>query len=36
LEDTDTNIPPTKVISGRNFVELLGIREECYAAASPH
>jgi len=28
LEDTDTNIPPTKVISRRTFVELLGIREE--------
>jgi len=28
LEDTDTNIPPTKVISKRAFVELLGIREE--------
>ena len=28
LEDTDTNIPPTNVISKRNFVELLGIREE--------
>jgi hypothetical protein len=29
LEDTDTNTPPTKVISKRIFVELLGIREEC-------
>jgi hypothetical protein len=28
LEDTDTNIPPTKVVSRRIFVELLGIREE--------
>jgi len=28
LEDTDTNIPPTKVINRRTFVELLGIREE--------
>ena len=28
LQDTDTNIPPTKVISRRIFVELLGIREE--------
>ena len=28
LEDTDTNIPPTKVISKRIFVELLGIRDE--------
>ena len=28
LEDTDTNTPPTKVISKRIFVELLGIREE--------
>jgi len=28
LEDTDTNTPPTKVISRRIFVELLGIREE--------
>jgi hypothetical protein len=28
LEDTDTNIPPTKVISKRIFVEFLGIREE--------
>ena len=28
LEDTDTNIPPTKVISKRIFVELLAIREE--------
>jgi len=29
LEDTDTNTPPTKVISKRIFLELLGIREEC-------
>jgi len=28
LEDTDSNTPPTKVISKRIFVELLGIREE--------
>jgi hypothetical protein len=28
LEDTDINTPPTKVISERIFVELLGIREE--------
>jgi hypothetical protein len=28
LEDTDTNTLPTKVISKRIFVELLGIREE--------
>ena len=28
LDDTDINIPPTKVISKRIFVELLGIREE--------
>jgi hypothetical protein len=28
LEDTDTNIPPTKVINKRIFVELLSIREE--------
>jgi len=28
LEDTDTNTPPTKVVSRRNFVELLGIREK--------
>ena len=28
LEETDTNIPPTKVISKRIFVELLSIREE--------
>jgi hypothetical protein len=28
LEDTDTNTPPTKVISKRIFVELLGIRKE--------
>jgi hypothetical protein len=28
LEDTDTNIPPTRVISRRILVELLGIREE--------
>jgi hypothetical protein len=28
LEDTDTNTPPTKVISKRIFVELLGITEE--------
>ena len=28
LEDTDTNTPPTKVISKRIFVELLGVREE--------
>jgi len=27
-EDTDTNTPPTKVISSRIFVGLLGIREE--------
>jgi len=30
LEDTDTNTPPTKVISRRIFVELLGIREESF------
>jgi hypothetical protein len=29
LEDTDTNTPPTRVISKRILVELLGIREEC-------
>ena len=28
LEDTDTNIPPTKVINKRIFVEFLGTREE--------
>jgi len=28
LDDTDTNIPPTRVVSKRIFVELLGIREE--------
>jgi len=28
LEDTDTNTPPTKVISKRIFVELLSITEE--------
>jgi hypothetical protein len=28
LEDTDTNTPPTRVISKRIVVELLGIREE--------
>jgi len=28
LDDTDTNIPLTKVISNRILVELLGIREE--------
>jgi len=28
LEDTDSNIPLTKVNSKRIFVELLGIREE--------
>jgi len=28
LEYTDTNIHPTKLISRRVFVELLGIREE--------
>jgi hypothetical protein len=28
LEDTDTNTPPTKVISKRICVELLSIREE--------
>lgn len=28
LEDTDTNIPLTRVISKRTLVELLGIREE--------
>ena len=27
-EGTDTNTPPTKVVSRRIFVELLGIREE--------
>ena len=29
LEATDTNKPPTKLISKRILVELLGIREEC-------
>jgi hypothetical protein len=29
LENTDTNTPPTKVISKRIFVEFLGIREVC-------
>jgi hypothetical protein len=28
LEDTDTNISPTKIVSKRIFVELLGIRED--------
>jgi len=28
LEDTDTNTPLTKVVSNRNLVELLDIREE--------
>ena len=28
LENTDTNTPPTEVISKRILVELLGIREE--------
>ena len=28
LQNTDTNAPPTRVISKRIFVELLGIREE--------
>jgi hypothetical protein len=28
LEDADTNTPPTKVLSKRILVELLGIREE--------
>ena len=28
LEDTDTNTPPTRVISKMILVELLGIREE--------
>ena len=28
LEDTDTSIPPTKVINKRIFVEFLGTREE--------
>ena len=28
LEDTDTNTPPTRVISERILIELLGIREE--------
>ena len=28
LEDTDTNTPPTKVVSKRILVEFLGIREE--------
>ena len=30
LEDTDNNTLPTEVIIKRIFVELLGIREECY------
>jgi len=30
LEVTDTNTPPTKVISKRILVELLGMRRECY------
>jgi hypothetical protein len=29
LEETDTNTPPTKVVSKRIVVELLGVREEC-------
>ena len=28
LDDTDTIIPPTRVVNKRIFVELLGIREE--------
>jgi hypothetical protein len=28
LQDTGTNTPPTRVISKRIFVELLGIKEE--------
>jgi hypothetical protein len=28
MEDTDTNTPPTRVISKRILVELLGIRKE--------
>ena len=28
LEDTDTSTPPTKAVSKRILVELLGIREE--------
>jgi hypothetical protein len=28
LEDTDTNTPPTRVVSKRILVEFLGIREE--------
>jgi len=28
LEDTDSNTPPTKVISKRILVELLGVRDE--------
>ena len=28
LDETDTNIPPTRVVSKSIFVELLGIREE--------
>ena len=30
LGDTDTNIPPTRVISKRTLVDLLGIREESF------
>jgi hypothetical protein len=30
LDDTDTNIPLTRVTSNRTFVELLGIREESF------
>ena len=30
LEDTDTNTPPTKVVSKRILVEFLGIREESF------
>jgi len=34
LEDTDTNTPPTKVISMRIFVQLLDIREESVVLSS--
>jgi hypothetical protein len=30
LEDTEINIPPTKVVSKRILVEFLGIREESF------
>jgi hypothetical protein len=36
LEDGDTNIPPTKVVSKRILVEFLGIREESFTLFMGH